>query len=71
MFFTLSFAQDFSGTWKMTPEASSFGVGPSQGSMQWFSNSTAVVSQRACFFDDEYVFGSDGTFQNVLGSQTF
>ena len=55
----------------MSPEASSFGVGPSQGSMQWFSNSTAVVSQRACFFDDEYIFSSDGTFQNVLGTQTW
>ena len=71
MFFTLSFSQNFTGTWKMSPEASSFGVGPSQGSMQWFSNSTAVVSQRACFFDDEYIFSSDGTFQNVLGTQTW
>ena len=53
MFFTLSFSQNFSGTWKMTPEAGAFGVGPYQGSYEWWSNSTADVITRACFFDDE------------------
>ncbi|MCB0431605.1 MAG: hypothetical protein KDD18_00685, partial [Mangrovimonas sp.] len=26
---------------------------------------------RACYYDDEYVFGADGSFSNVLGSDTW
>jgi type 1 fimbria pilin len=59
------------GTWQMAPEAGSLGVGPSVGDTQWFSCDAACVSDRACYFDDTYVFGTDGSFTNVLGSETW
>jgi len=59
------------GVWKMAPEAGSFGVGPTQGNMDWWKIDAAGVTQRACFFDDTYVFGSDGSFSNVLGAETW
>ena len=55
------------GTWKLVPEAGAFGVGPEKDNVSWFSSSSEDVTTRACLFDDEYVFNEDGTFQNVLG----
>ena len=59
------------GTWKLAPEAGALGVGPAQNDTSWWANSTADVSARACLFDDEYVFNADGSFQNVLGNDTW
>ena len=59
------------GTWRLAPEAGAFGVGPAFGDVSWFSSSADDVSTRDCLFDDEYVFNADGTFQNVLGSETW
>lgn len=59
------------GTWQMAPEASSLGVGPGQGDISWWAIDDAGVSDRACFFDDTYVFGDNGSFSNVLGSETW
>ena len=39
--------------------------------VSWWSNSADDVTTRACLFDDEYVFNADGTFENVLGSDTW
>lgn len=64
-------AQTLEGTWKMVPQAGAFGVGPGQGDTSWYSNSLADVTARACFFDDEFVFNADGTFDNVQGTQTW
>ena len=68
---SLGNAQTLNGTWKMSPQAGAFGVGPNQGDTSWFANSLADVTARACFFDDLYVFNTDGTFSNVLGSQSW
>ncbi len=59
------------GIWKMAPEAEALGVGPNLGDISWWSNSLADVTTRACFFDDTYVFGNDGSFSNVLGAETW
>ena len=59
------------GTWKVAPEAGSLAVGPSAGSSEWWAIDDAGVTQRACFYDDTYVFGSDGSFNNVLGVDTW
>ena len=64
-------SQTLEGTWKMSPQAGAFGVGPNQGDMSWFSNSLADVTTRACFFDDLYIFNADGSFSNVLGTQSW
>lgn len=68
--FTASFAQ-VAGTWKMSPQAAALGVGPELGDISWWSNSAADITLRACYFDDEYVFSEDGTFQNVLQDETW
>ena len=59
------------GIWKIAPEAGALAVGPSANSGEWWSNSVEDVTTRACFFDDEYVFNADGSFQNVLGTETW
>lgn len=62
---------DLAGTWKVAPEAGALAVGPTPGSSEWWSIDAAGVTQRACYFDDEYVFGSDGSFMNVLGADSW
>ena len=69
--FTFSFAQTPEGTWKLTPQAGALAVGPTQGSAGWWQNSAGDVTTRACLFDDQYVFNSDGSFNNVLGTDTW
>jgi PKD repeat protein len=66
-----SAASPIAGTWKVAPEAGSLAVGPTLGSGAWFSIDDAGVAARACFYDDEYVFGNDGSFSNVLGTDTW
>ena len=59
------------GSWKMAPEAGALGVGPNPGDYSWWTSSEDDVTTRACFFDDEYIFGADGSFANVLGAETW
>lgn len=59
------------GTWKMASTAGSLGVGPAVGDTSWYACDAACVTTRACYFDDTYVFGADGSFSNVLGSQSW
>lgn len=61
----------FAGTWQVEPVAGSLGVGPARGDITWWAIDDAGVTTRACFFDDEYVFDRDGTFDNVLGDDTW
>jgi beta-glucanase (GH16 family) len=59
------------GTWRLAPEAGALGVGPVQGDISWFSTTEDDLDTRGCHFDDDYVFGLDGSFQNVLGDDTW
>lgn len=59
------------GTWKIAPEAGSLGVGPNQGDISWWAIDANGVIQRACYFDDEYVFGANGSFSNVMQGETW
>ncbi|MDP5105312.1 MAG: hypothetical protein NWQ31_03995 [Polaribacter sp.] len=59
------------GTWQMSQEAGSLGVGPSIGDISWWNCDNACVTSRSCYYDDVYVFGSDGSFKNVLGADTW
>jgi beta-glucanase (GH16 family) len=61
----------FEGTWRVASEAGSLAVGPEPGSSEWWSIDDAGVIERDCYFDDDYVFGTDGTFSNVLGDDTW
>ncbi|SNR39001.1 protein of unknown function [Lutibacter agarilyticus] len=57
--------------WKIASEAGALKVGPTEGSDQWWSNDEQTLIDRACYFDDEYVFNLDGSFQNILGEETW
>ncbi len=59
------------GTWKLAPEAGALKVGPAPNNGDWWTSDAQTVIDRACYFDDDYVFGSDGSFSNVLGSETW
>ena len=48
------------------------GVGPAEGDTSWFSIAdTGPDGPRACWFDDLYEFGTDGSFRNVQGNETY
>lgn len=64
-------ASPFEGSWKIAPEAAAIGVGPGQGDMSWWAIDAAGVTDRACLFDDAYIFGADGSFTNDLGTDTW
>ena len=59
------------GRWKLAPEAGALKVGPNPGDGSWWSSDAQTVIDRACLFDDEYVFSSNGSFSNVLGADTW
>ena len=60
------------GTWQVAPEDGALSVGPGDGSLWWFLNQFGDdVATRACYMDDQYIFNADGSFQNVLGSETW
>ena len=67
---TLTNAQ-VTGSWSLAPEAGALKVGPIAGDGSWWSSSIGDLTTRACLFDDEYVFNADGSFSNVLGSETW
>ncbi len=64
-------AETVLGTWKLKPAAGSLRVGPEAGSGDWWSISEAQVMERSCLYDDEYKFNLDGTFENILGTETW
>ncbi len=60
------------GTWRFSPKADAMAVGPTKGDYSWWGNpAEEVEGARACQFDDDFVFNADGTFQNILGDETF
>lgn len=66
---TVAFGQ-LEGVWQMAQTETSLAVGPAMNDFSWWSIG-GDVSARACFYDDEFIFGSDGTFQNVQGDETW
>ena len=64
-------APAIAGTWKIAPIAGALGVGPAQGDISWWSSVKQDVATRACLMDDEFVFGADGSFANVMGGSTW
>ncbi|MCH1554514.1 MAG: hypothetical protein L7S45_07985, partial [Luminiphilus sp.] len=59
------------GSYLVSTNTGSFGVGPAEFDTQWWNNGAQVNEERACFFDDEYIFGADGTFHQDLRSETW
>jgi len=48
--------------WVLAPEAGALHVGPDLVA-SFYSNSEDEVTERACQFDDEFIFSEDGTFE--------
>jgi hypothetical protein len=61
----MAFNAQVVGTWKLANQAAAMGVGPSQGSMQWWSNGVGDLTTRACMFDDSITFNANGTMMHV------
>lgn len=59
---------DLIGTWKLAEEDGALGVGPSVGDVSWFACDAACVAERACYYDDTYVFSANGDYSNNFGT---
>ncbi|AOW20696.1 hypothetical protein [Urechidicola croceus] len=59
------------GSWSVSPIAGSLAVGPAPESTEWWAIDEQGVTDRACFYDDTYVFSADGSFSNILGADTW
>ena len=59
------------GEWRLAPEADTTGVGWESGNLGWWKVDAAVISDRACLFDDLFVFAEDGSFSNQMGESTW
>ena len=55
----------------LAPIPGALKVGPDINDGGWWQSDEGHLTSRACLFDDEYVFHADGSFQNVLGTETF
>ena len=52
-----------SKAWRLKPVAGALAVGPAPGSTEWWSvPEEDIAGLRACWFDDEYIFKSDGSY---------
>lgn len=70
MTYSLGFSQTTpEGTWKLS-DPDGLAVGGTQGSNGYWSSNSGIVAARPCQWDDEFVFNSDGSFQNVLQGST-
>lgn len=58
------------GNWRLDGVGSA-GVGPAPGDVSWWSLDDAGVVTRACWLDDVYAFGEDGSFSQSLGDETW
>ena len=68
---TFSPPDEFYGAWRIDPSAGSMAVGPTPSNLSWWSSGDDTADERACFYDDLYIFNQDGTFQNDLGDVTW
>ena len=59
------------GGWKLAPEYGAMGVGPQPGDTSFWVIDSGAVAERACLFDDIFSFSEDGTFENLMGGETW
>jgi len=59
------------GTWYIASEADAIKVSTLDGATVHWSMSEADVAKRGCLLDDQYVFGADDSFKNVVGDYTW
>ena len=66
-----SFNDPLLGTWKLVESAGAIGVGPNQGDISWWSNSSTDLVTRACLFDDSIHFDSTGLYSHFMDGSTW
>ena len=59
------------GTWRIASEEGALKVGPGEFDGSWWQLGDADVTTRACLLDDLYILGSDGSFSNDMGGETW
>lgn len=50
-------------SWVLKPAAGSFGVGPAKGSLEWWPGDQDISEERACLFNDEFIFKTGGEYE--------
>lgn len=71
VFLALNTFAQIEGIWRLAPAAGSLGVGPNQGDISWWSNSSGDVSVRSCLFDDSIKFEANGTMTHYMDGSTW
>jgi hypothetical protein len=66
-----SYPDPLFGTWMLSSQAGSLGVGGSQGDISWWSNSVADLALRDCIFDDSIHFDSTGVYTHYMDGSTW
>jgi len=72
------FPEDISGKWQLRPKTGSMGVGRAEGDIgDWFATDFIWGTERACLWDDEYIFKAvnannpqSGSFVQIMGDST-
>lgn len=59
------------GTWKLSGQAGSLGVGPALGDVSWWSSSLADLTTRDCLFDDSITFDASGGMIHYMDGNTW
>ncbi|MDB3926439.1 cadherin repeat domain-containing protein, partial [Porticoccaceae bacterium] len=63
------FPEDITGTWALRPKAGSMGVGRAEGNIgDWSATDFVWSTQRACLWDDEYIFKATSSTNTKTGS---
>jgi hypothetical protein len=72
------FPEDISGVWQNANKTFSMGVGPVEGSMEYWAVNNFELARRDCLFDDTYTFAADenihsggGHFSQDMGGWTW
>lgn len=65
------FSASLVGSWRVATEEASLAVGPTAGSVEWWSLPATDLEARACFLDDDYIFSADGTFAIDMDGETW
>ena len=57
--------------WVLAPEPYSWGAGPDEFNKDWWSADESILESRGCLYDDEYIFGPDGSFRVDHNGDTY
>jgi hypothetical protein len=57
--------------WVLADSPTALAVGSAQGSNEWWTIGENPASTRPCLFDDTIAFNSDGSFENIMGTETW